>query len=105
MNLDQAVSDAVSGDSFVAAQAVEDNMAALRQARPSAEILGVAPEVDKALSDLLSTVRAKAAESHKGESEDDRASRMMALARYIELLEGPDAAQQSLEGWLAMKAA
>lgn len=105
MNLDRAVSDALSGESFVAAQAVEDNMAALRQARPGAEALGVAPAVDKAVADLMATVRAKAAEPMEGESDDDRAARMMALARYVELLEGPDAAQASLDGWLAMKAA
>lgn len=104
-SLDRAVTDAMSGDSFDAAQTVEDNMAALRQARPSAEALGVAPAVDKAVADLLSAVQSKAAESPAGESSTDREARMMALARYVEVLQGPDAAQATLQGWLAMKAA
>lgn len=103
-NLDQAVSKAATAETFKAAQAIEDNMHALRDARPSAEIFGIAPEVEKAVTDLLSTVRAKAESKAEGESSVDRTARMMGLARYVELLEGPDAAQASLNAWLSKKA-
>lgn len=103
-NLDLAVSKTANPETFKAAQAIEDNMKALRDARPSAEIFGFAPEVDKAVTDLLSTVRAKAMSKIEGESHADRTARMMGLARYVELLEGPDAAQASLNAWLNIKA-
>ncbi len=100
-NLDGAVQEALSGESFDTALMVEDSMAALRRARPAAEALGVAPAVDRAVSDLLAAVRARATAEVPGESPSDREARIMALARYVELLEGPDAAQACLDEWLA----
>lgn len=104
-NLDQAVGDVMSGQSFAAAQAVEDNMLALRRSRAGADVLGVAPAVDSAVADLLATVHGKAAAKIEDESATDREARMLALARYVELLEGPDAAQTFLTQQLAAKAA
>ncbi|MEZ5668812.1 MAG: hypothetical protein R3F55_15490 [Alphaproteobacteria bacterium] len=104
-NLDRAVGEMVDGGSLEAAQSVEDNMVALARARPTAEVLGVGDEFAGSLATLLATVKAKAAEDVAGETADARGLRMMALARYVELLEGADAAQACLAAWLAAEAA
>lgn len=104
-NLDQAVGDVLSGDSYEAAQSVEDTVIALRRSRSGADVLGVAPAVDSAVGELLATVRGKADATVEGESAEDREGRMLALARYVELLQGADAAQAFLNQKLAAKAA
>lgn len=104
-NLDQAVGDVLSGESYEAAQSVEDTMIALRRSRSGADVLGVAPAVDKAVADLLVTVRGKADIAVEGESAEGREGRMLALARYVELLEGADAAQAFLNQQLSARAA
>jgi hypothetical protein len=104
-NLDRAVDELVGGDSVESSREVESNITALRRARPSAEFLGAGKELESTVSDLLTTVREKAAAASANESEDERMTRIMALARFFELLEGADAAAVFLDQWLQRKAA
>lgn len=104
-NLDLAVGEMMNGGSIDISQQVESNLVALRSARASAEFLGAGEELRAAVDALLASVSDKAASAVQDEGEEDRSNRLMALARFAELLDGADAAQACLTQWMMNEAA